>query len=672
MDVYYTPEDIWRIQEELKHIKITQAKHARQLHNQSERLLQVERRGDESKIHNLWTSYFPSHTPAPYTQIPPFPSVEPQLGPFNGFDGQQNQSLGAGLQLDEVDVPRRGASRANSVRFDESAIQNHWAPESHSSSEYLPQRSNSGIGLMERSLSYKSDYKSDGRQSSMRSFDNFSMAGSEHDSTLPSALRPRDVLECNTPSGFDAAPAVIRCWLGMDCSYDSILYAVICSSSSKSYINYSLVKRCGFKDKMWKENGEDRISLSLFLGSATVATEGISPHNTLPRLKVEFMVVHSPECPYNQKLVQISLGGDILSAIKADILFSQRQMIFQVRDGQKVLVDFEPDAINFDTLTIQRHSFRRNEEQDIDNRTEPIPEYRFHNRGGHHQAEDPDVIDQRHADTIKHAISDPATSPQPMHISPVPQKRVMISLNADIQSEDETTRPTQFIKPDDDDHREAQREEKQIEDPPSAVELSVQQEQPKPNNEVKSNGDVSAKGPYAAAASKALAQAANTGSTGPWDTRRKDSTGVLGTGGILGTSLTPSKGGGSVPSMASSGDQSQRKPSRSMKVLRPSVSKAPSLSPLTIASNNKPPEETGSAQTPLSTTALTASTNGHAFPPPPSAGPKSSRSSSLEAGRATIQPVTKTRSSTNVVGGATAFKWMSSRPGGGQNNGSTE
>ena len=69
MEVFYTPEDIWRIQEELKGIKAVQAKHGRQLHNHSERLLQVERRGDESKIQNLWTSYFPSvHAPPNFSQ----------------------------------------------------------------------------------------------------------------------------------------------------------------------------------------------------------------------------------------------------------------------------------------------------------------------------------------------------------------------------------------------------------------------------------------------------------------------------------------------------------------------------------------------------------------------------------------------------------------------------
>ena len=65
MEVFYTQEDVWRIQEELKVVKAVQAKHTRQIHNHSERLLHVERRGDESKIQNLWTSYFPSAHPAP-------------------------------------------------------------------------------------------------------------------------------------------------------------------------------------------------------------------------------------------------------------------------------------------------------------------------------------------------------------------------------------------------------------------------------------------------------------------------------------------------------------------------------------------------------------------------------------------------------------------------------
>src|SRR5690606_2091765 len=68
------------------------------------------------------------------------------------------------MPLENDEEPRRGASRANSVRFDESAIHGYYGQINRSSSE-LPLRTGSGMGshpLTERSSSHRSD----GRQSS--------------------------------------------------------------------------------------------------------------------------------------------------------------------------------------------------------------------------------------------------------------------------------------------------------------------------------------------------------------------------------------------------------------------------------------------------------------------------------------------------------------------------
>lgn len=535
--------------------------------------------------------------------------------------------------LDEVDVSRRGTSRANSVRFDESAIQSHWVPESHSSSEYLPPRS-SGVGgpLMERSLSYKSDYKSDGRQSSMRSFDNFSMAGSEHDCTLPSALRPRDIIECNTPSVFDAAPAVIRCWLGMDCSYDSILFALICTGSSKSFIDSSLVFRCGFKDKIWREDEEERISLSLFLGSASVPTETVSSHTTLPRLKVEFTVVQTLERPHNQKLVQIVLGSDILSAIKADVMFSKRQLNFQVRNGQKVYVDFESDALSFDIFDITPHGshvhpvgvhhkaadeFRTNNEPDVNNRNGDAPNTK-----------------EEESLTAKDDHSDQAPSPRPAVLPasandskpniqtapPSPQKEAILSLPRSVNPHDDLQGPL----------------DSNADLPSTPGAPSVRQT----SERAKTTTDGPMKGPYAVAATKAL-----TGSSSSaWDNWRKGDGNISGL--ASGSALNSPKSG-SVTGFGS--DPGQRRASRSMKVLRPSASKVGTTATTPVTPNATQVAFAMDENVKMSSNSM----NGCSL----NMGPKSNRSSSLEAQRPTGR--TKSRSNTNVVGGATAFKWMS-------------
>lgn len=482
---------------------------------------------------------------------------------------------------------------------------------------------------MERSLSYKSDYKSDGRQSSMRSFDNFSMAGSEHDCTLPSALRPRDIIECNTPSVFDAAPAVIRCWLGMDCSYDSILFALICTGSSKSFIDSSLVFRCGFKDKIWRENEEERISLSLFLGSASVPTETVSSHTTLPRLKVEFTVVQTLERPHNQKLIQIVLGSDILSAIKADVMFSKRQLNFQVRDGQKVYVDFEPNALSFDIFDITPHG----------SHVHPVG---MHHKADEFRTNDKPGVNNRNRDTPNTKEESLTTKDDHSDQAPSPQSAVLPASANDSKPGIQTAPPSpqketvlpqpRPVSP----HDDPGPLDSNADLPSTPGVPSVRH----PSERAKTTSDGPMKGPYAVAATKAL-----TGSSSSaWDNWRK---GDVNNPGLASGSALNSPKSGSITGFGS--DPGQRRASRSMKVLRPSASKAG-----TTATTPVTPSATQVAFAMDENVKMSnSSMNGCSS----NMGLKSSRSSSLEAQRPTGR--TKSRSNTNVVGGATAFKWMS-------------
>jgi len=251
-------------------------------------------------------------------------------------------------------VPRRGASRANSVRFDDSAIQNHWIHDSQSSNDYFGHRNSGsslgGFPMTERSSSHKSDHKSDGRQSSMRSYgDNSSFFEGEINGGVPfnPPLQNLELLDCETrrspapPSG--PAPAIIRCLPDLTSSSTPFLYAVVCTGSVKSLIGVSLITRFGLQDRINKDaSGEYKINLSLHLPDATIQqpTRGGGQHN-LPSLNIRFSVMpnRKGDCGEGDE-VGIFLGSDFMSDHMGDVLFSQSQLLLQVDDGRKMFVPF--------------------------------------------------------------------------------------------------------------------------------------------------------------------------------------------------------------------------------------------------------------------------------------------------------------------------------------------
>ena len=74
------------------------------------------------------------------------PLQQPTAEHFSHFDGQSANLIG-NLQLDPDEEPRRvgATSRANSVRFDETANPGHWTHASRSSLDLIP-RTGSGMG----------------------------------------------------------------------------------------------------------------------------------------------------------------------------------------------------------------------------------------------------------------------------------------------------------------------------------------------------------------------------------------------------------------------------------------------------------------------------------------------------------------------------------------------
>ncbi|KAL8963854.1 MAG: hypothetical protein Q9183_004900 [Haloplaca sp. 2 TL-2023] len=312
-------EDVWRLQNEMKNVYATQAEHA-------DRLLRLERhQNDESRIKSAWGSQSP------------FPSVlngsgqhdqsyNPAAEAFKNFDQDHPSALLGGLHLDSEDEPRRGASRANSVRFDESALHGQFGHNSRSSTDFLPTRTSSGLGghaLTERSSSHKSD----GRQSSAGQSTHSARGSSfAFDSRPLSAAVPPFVPSIGPPPGLaflGPVPSIIRCWLTTDFSTNSLLYAAVCTGSYKSSIDRSMVRQLGLEDQAFiRSQGQRTIKLPVYLPEATVqqpSSRSSSPAPQLPTLTVEFMIQDSAT---EASGIQIFLACDILRERNADIQFS--------------------------------------------------------------------------------------------------------------------------------------------------------------------------------------------------------------------------------------------------------------------------------------------------------------------------------------------------------------
>lgn len=277
---------------------------------------------------------------------PVFPSA---ADTFKGFDQGQHHGMGA-MGLDTEDEPRRGTSRANSVRFDESAIHGYYGQANRSSSE-LPIRTGSGMGslpLSERSLSHRSD----GRQSS---------SGHSHHSARTNSLglettnRMMSSIMSDSPlippPGLfllGPVPAIIRCWMTTNFSNDSLLYAAVCSGSYKSCLGYPMVQKLGLEDQLVQEVDSQYIKLPVYLPEASVhqaSSRSSSPTPQVPTLSIRFLVHHVDP---GDNSVQIILGSDILRAHNADILFSQDKIIMVDDDRNKVsipLVRPESDSV---------------------------------------------------------------------------------------------------------------------------------------------------------------------------------------------------------------------------------------------------------------------------------------------------------------------------------------
>lgn len=280
---------------------------------------------------------------------------------FDDFDDEHGQNILGNLQLEAGEEPvRRGASRANSVRFDVSALQgSNWAQGGRNSGEFGPTRPGSGIGshpMVERSLSHKSDGRHSsaghsvhsmhsapsGRTSSLGLDTNFMIGGQDDDDS------PLDIPE--PPPGLfvlGSVPSIIRCWLTTNFSHGSLLYSAVCTGSQRSVLDYSLVKELGLSNQVQKcHNGRHTIKLPVYLPEAIItqpSSRSNSPAPQLPTLTSDFEIVglnQRTSAEDRKNSIRVFLGSDTLRAHNADVLFSQNIMTIYGDDRNKLSVPF--------------------------------------------------------------------------------------------------------------------------------------------------------------------------------------------------------------------------------------------------------------------------------------------------------------------------------------------
>ena len=297
------------------------------------------------------------------------PLNQPPSDQFRNFDDEANSLMNSLTNLDAEDEPRRGlgaTSRANSVRFDETANQNHFTHSSRPSAEFLSRSSSGGLGALqmnERSSSHKSDGRASsvhsvrsaasGRANSLNMDSGYGVADSR-----PSSIEPPSIPPGMMFVGF--APAIVRCWLSTsfdDFRYDSMLYAVVSTGSYKSSVDLGLVRKLTYDGLISEpdEDGARTVRLPVAFPEAVVhparsnpITIGPTPPPTpVPSVTVTFQIIESAG-DGSDNLIQIFLGSDVLRNHSADILFSSNSMSMFVEARRKIhipLVRPENDEI---------------------------------------------------------------------------------------------------------------------------------------------------------------------------------------------------------------------------------------------------------------------------------------------------------------------------------------
>lgn len=553
----------------------------------------------------------------------------------------------SGLQLDEVDVPKRGASRANSVRFDDSATTNHWIHDSPGTSDYFGQRNVvgpiGGYAMTERSSSHKSDQRSEGRQSSLRAYgvDFHNTGTSEPEGSYRTASHGGEILEpClhrPAPSPAGPAPAMIRCWLDAPSTYGPLLHAVVCTGAARSSIERSLLLQLGLEDRIETSSGaESRIQLSIYLPDANIQQHARASGPAKPaRLLVEFTVLPDRSRNHTEEDIMIFLGSDMLSSHMGDVLFSQNQLLLHVDDGRKVYVPFSrPDSkksfsdiftVHTDELIDLSSEYKTWKSQNGVPTSSPEPVMVMEPTRPHPSVSSPRPIQGRQASVIREVASmgSPDFSPKDA------QNLDSVSANIHPLPSTERERPWTERKASFSASELLNDRSKSVQSTPAESTVSNSNE---PFESSKADGEGMTRGrsltnPYASNGSVGKNYASSV-----WDGAKKSTT-------------TPNNSGREG---ASTWGSQNRVSSRGMKVLRTSKS---------FSSSDKGNNQSSAQSEPSSTPAGLPKPASILTTAKPGGKSNHSRAVSGDTNSLSKGSLVRTKSS-NVVGGASAFHWM--------------
>ncbi|KAK6358308.1 hypothetical protein TWF730_007654 [Orbilia blumenaviensis] len=338
-------DDFWKLQHEVKELKASQSAIMK-------RLQRVERRDEEStRIKSLWKS--PNLFPALLSTSSSVVNQAQTNGVPSSYH-HSSRSETTNLHFEDLDpqphiepytdleseLPRRGASRANSVRFDD-AIQNHWFHDPHDSVEdnyFSNSRSASQLGghmLSERSASSKSDGRHNSLNSHSVGFDNQSFFDADLGVPLVNSSSSHSAV--SKPSKIEwAANAQISCRLNPYA--DESFTAYISSASVDSVIDFDIVSKLNLRESLrHRDNGKLQIQLSLYFFESDIL-RSVSSDHSMSKVTVEFTVLVSEKdgiCPSS-----IVMGNDILMARQAEISFLRQQLDIQLDDRTRAAIRF--------------------------------------------------------------------------------------------------------------------------------------------------------------------------------------------------------------------------------------------------------------------------------------------------------------------------------------------
>ncbi|KAF3240092.1 hypothetical protein TWF192_009628 [Orbilia oligospora] len=314
-------DDFWKLQHEVKELKASQSAIMK-------RLQRVERRDEEStRIKSLWKS--PNLFPAPLSSSSSVVNQAQTNGVPSSYHNT-SRSETTNLHFEELDpqphiepyadleneLPRRGASRANSVRFDD-AIQNHWFHDPQDSVEdnyFSNSRSVSQLGghmLSERSASSKSDGRHNSLNSHSVGFDNQSFFDADLGVPLVNSSSSHSAVSKSAKIEW-AANAQIFCRLNPFA--DESFTAYISSASVDSVIDFDIVSKLNLRESLrHRENGKLQIQLSLYFFESDILSSANLDHN-MSKVTAEFTVL--AEISFLRQRLDIQLDDGTRAAIR--------------------------------------------------------------------------------------------------------------------------------------------------------------------------------------------------------------------------------------------------------------------------------------------------------------------------------------------------------------------